>query len=163
MKSTPDTAPPSSEPTCSIGELAARFGLATHVLRHWESVGLLTPATRIGGRRRYTQSHIARVALILHSKQVGLSLARTRELLDACDGPGRRRVLRSHLAELDEQLARIRTSKDLIGHVLTCRYEDFTECPRFRSEILATAGIAATGASRDRPAAPGPAAPRHSG
>ncbi|WP_228829630.1 MerR family transcriptional regulator [Nocardia beijingensis] len=27
----------------SIGELAARFGLATHVLRHWEDVGLLAP------------------------------------------------------------------------------------------------------------------------
>jgi hypothetical protein len=28
----------------TIGELAARFGLATHVLRHWEDVGLLSPA-----------------------------------------------------------------------------------------------------------------------
>ncbi|WP_443137105.1 helix-turn-helix domain-containing protein [Kribbella sp. CCNWLW197] len=27
-----------------IGVLAARFGLATHVLRHWEDEGLLTPA-----------------------------------------------------------------------------------------------------------------------
>jgi DNA-binding transcriptional MerR regulator len=141
MKSTPAAAQPSSEPTCSIGELAARFGLATHVLRHWESVGLLTPAARVSGRRRYTQSHIARVALILHSKQVGLGLARTRDLLDACDGPGRRSILRSHLEELDAQLARIRTSKNLINHVLTCRYEDFTECPRFRAEIAATAEI----------------------
>lgn len=141
MKSTPDAVPPASDPTCSIGELAARFGLATHVLRHWESVGLLTPATRVSGRRRYTQSHIARVALILHSKQVGLGLARTRDLLEACDGPGRRSILRSHLDELDAQLARIRTSKNLINHVLECRYEDFTECPRFRAEIAATAGI----------------------
>ncbi|MGW3280569.1 helix-turn-helix domain-containing protein [Nocardia rhamnosiphila] len=141
MKSTPAAGQSSPEPTCSIGELAARFGLATHVLRHWESVGLLTPAARVGGRRRYTQSHIARVALILHSKQVGLGLARTRDLLDACDGPGRRSILRSHLDELDVQLARIQTSKNLINHVLTCRYEDFTECPRFRAEIAATAGI----------------------
>ena len=27
----------------SIGELAERFGLETHVLRHWESEGLLEP------------------------------------------------------------------------------------------------------------------------
>ncbi|GGL07226.1 helix-turn-helix domain-containing protein [Nocardia jinanensis] len=135
-KSTPER----SDTTYSIGELSARFGLATHVLRHWESVGLLTPATRVSGRRRYSPAHIARVALILHSKQVGLGLSRTRELLDACDGPGRRRVLRSHLDELDEQLTRIQTSKNLIAHVLDCRYEDFTECPRFRSEILAACG-----------------------
>ncbi|MGW5384961.1 helix-turn-helix domain-containing protein [Nocardia sp. NPDC003963] len=145
MKSTPDAtastraAEPNSDrsaATYSIGELAARFGLATHVLRHWESAGLLTPATRVSGRRRYSQSHVARVALILHSKQVGMGLARTRDLLDACDGPDRRRILRSHLDELDNQLSRIQTSKELITHVLTCRYQDFTECPRFRSEIL---------------------------
>jgi DNA-binding transcriptional MerR regulator len=37
----------------SIGALAARFGLATHVLRHWESMGLLHPVRDAGGRRRY--------------------------------------------------------------------------------------------------------------
>ena len=31
-------------PEYTIGELAARFGLATHVLRHWEDMGLLSPA-----------------------------------------------------------------------------------------------------------------------
>jgi MerR family copper efflux transcriptional regulator len=35
----------------SIGEVAARFGLPAHVLRHWEAQGLLTPA-RHGDRRR---------------------------------------------------------------------------------------------------------------
>ncbi len=33
----------------TIGELAARFGLATHVLRHWEDVGLLTPSATPAG------------------------------------------------------------------------------------------------------------------
>ncbi|GAA5054377.1 helix-turn-helix domain-containing protein [Nocardia callitridis] len=142
MKSSPEPTD-RPEPTWSIGELAARFGLAPHVLRHWESVGLLTPATRVSGQRRYSSTQAARVALILHSKRVGLGLARTRDLLDAGDGPSRRGVLRSHLEELDEQLARIQASKHLIGHVLTCRYADFTECPHFQAEILAAAGFGA--------------------
>ncbi|MGN9781028.1 MerR family DNA-binding transcriptional regulator [Nonomuraea sp. ZG12] len=29
--------------------LAARFGLATYVLRHWETMGLLTPVRRANG------------------------------------------------------------------------------------------------------------------
>jgi hypothetical protein len=33
----------------TIGELAARFGLATHVLRHWEAMGLLTPVASSRG------------------------------------------------------------------------------------------------------------------
>lgn len=55
----------------SIGEVAARFGLPTHVLRHWEAEGLLTPA-RAGDRRRYTDADLYRVAAILISKGGGL-------------------------------------------------------------------------------------------
>ena len=35
----------------SIGELAGRFGLETHVLRHWESEGLLDPERERSGYR----------------------------------------------------------------------------------------------------------------
>src|SRR5262249_30579296 len=49
----------------TIGELANRFGLATHVLRHWESMGLLVPGRDRGGQRRYGDGDLARVALIL--------------------------------------------------------------------------------------------------
>jgi len=56
-----------------IGDLAARFGLATHVLRHWEDVGLLTPAARVAGRRQYDESHVARVVMIQRAKAAGLS------------------------------------------------------------------------------------------
>ncbi|MGW0182246.1 helix-turn-helix domain-containing protein [Nocardia sp. NPDC003345] len=137
MKSSPDPAAEPDGATFSIGEIAGRFGLAPHVLRHWESVGLLVPAARVSGRRRYQRAQLARVAMILRSKQIGLTLAETADLLDACDGSGRRRILESQLAALDAQIARIRTSKDLIAHVLTCRYEDFTECPRFQAEVIA--------------------------
>lgn len=66
----------SSGPEMSIGELAERFGLATHVLRHWEDVGPLRPARRVNGRRRSTPEHLTRVALILRGKDAGFSLER---------------------------------------------------------------------------------------
>lgn len=31
-----------------IGEIAGHFGLPTHVLRHWETIGLLSPARASG-------------------------------------------------------------------------------------------------------------------
>ncbi len=140
---------PSGGENYSIGEIAGYFELAPHVLRHWESVGLLTPAARVAGRRRYTRAHLARVAMILRSKEIGLSLAQVRDLLDAGDGRGRRLILQSQLSALDEQIERIQTSKQLITHVLTCRHEDFTECPRFQEEIVAAgAGVAADRAER---------------
>src|SRR4051794_12544791 len=64
----------------SIGALAARFGLATHVLRHWESTGLLHPVRDAGGRRRYGADDLTRVATILIFKEAGLGLDTIRSL-----------------------------------------------------------------------------------
>src|SRR5258708_2266239 len=64
MKSSPMT----------IGQVAGRFGLPTHVLRHWESMGLLRPTRVAGDRRRYTRDDLARVASIVVVKRAGRSL-----------------------------------------------------------------------------------------
>lgn len=118
-----------------IGELAARFGLAPHVLRHWEDAGLLVPATRVGGRRRYDDSHVARVVMIQRAKAAGLSLDRIRQLFDATDGAGRRAVLAEQDALLDEQIRRAEESKQLVAHALTCAAPDFTRCPHFQAMV----------------------------
>ena len=66
-----------SSATMSIGEAAGHFGLATHVLRHWETMGLLSPPRATGGRRRYERSDLYRVASVLLAKEAGLALALT--------------------------------------------------------------------------------------
>ena len=38
----------STNAALTIGEVAGRFGLPAHVLRHWESVGLLAPVRAEG-------------------------------------------------------------------------------------------------------------------
>ena len=118
-----------------IGDLAARFGLATHVLRHWEDVGLLTPAARAAGRRQYDESHVARVVMIQRAKASGLSLEQIRRMFEAPGGAERRMVLAEQDARLDEQIRRAQESKRLIEHALTCETPDFTECPRFHQLV----------------------------
>ncbi|WP_232662872.1 helix-turn-helix domain-containing protein [Pseudonocardia sp. TRM90224] len=122
----------SSGATYSIGALAARFGLATHVLRHWEAVGLLTPATRVSGRRRYTDDHVTRVVMILRGKQAGFSLAQLQEMLTAPDPATRRVLMQRHRDELDARLSEILESRKLIDHALACEAEDFTQCRTFQ-------------------------------
>ncbi len=61
----------------SIGEAAVRFGLETHVLRHWESAGLLRPGRDGAGRRRYADADAVRIAVILRNKAAGLSSTRS--------------------------------------------------------------------------------------
>lgn len=118
--------------TMSIGELADRFGLATHVLRHWETVGLLEPAARVNGRRRYRADQAGRVALIIRGKAVGMSLADLKEMVSAPDREARREVLQRHYDALCERIAQAEAARAMVGHALTCEYADFTRCPTFR-------------------------------
>jgi len=119
----------------TIGELAARFGLATHVLRHWETMGLLTPAARVNGRRLYHQEHVYRVALILRGKQAGLSLGQLREFLCEPDPSTRRALVERHRVALQQRIAQAQAAKAMIEHVLDCPYEDFTQCPHFQRKV----------------------------
>jgi len=118
----------------SIGELAARFGLATHVLRHWEDAGLLDPKRRVAGRRVYDDTHVARVAEIQLCKAAGFSLGDIREL----DDPVRRRAkLESQLTQVRERLAQLALSEKMLEHGLRCRHADHRACPRFQEMVLA--------------------------
>lgn len=124
-------------PQYTIGELAARFGLATHVLRHWEDMGLLSPERQVAGRRVYGPPHVTRVAEILAGKDAGFSLEQLRELFAAPDRNGRREVLRAQLAQVQQRIARLTLSQKLLEHALRCQQPDYQSCPHFQAMVLA--------------------------
>ncbi|TYB49542.1 MerR family transcriptional regulator [Actinomadura chibensis] len=115
-----------------IGELAGRFGLAPHVLRHWEAMGLLTPAARVNGRRVYTDEHVVRVMTIVRAKEGGLSLEQIRAMLDAPGRDERQALLRRQHAALERRIAALNASKALIEHVMECAADDILQCPGYR-------------------------------
>ncbi|WP_163566883.1 MerR family transcriptional regulator [Fodinicola feengrottensis] len=121
----------------TIGELAGRFGLATHVLRHWESEGLITPRRLPNGRRRYDFPDVVQVAMILRGKEAGLSLEDIRETVQAPDGAARRKVLRRHRDDLQQRIDRLQSAKSMIDHALDCKAPDVWECGVFRARIMA--------------------------
>ena len=54
--------------TVRIGEAAAAVGVPTHVLRHWEDVGAVTP-TRLGnGHRVYDDDTLTQARLVPEEK-----------------------------------------------------------------------------------------------
>ncbi|NLF03668.1 MAG: MerR family transcriptional regulator [Actinomycetales bacterium] len=124
----------SSTGTWSVGELAARFGLETHVLRHWEDVGLLAPERDGAGRRRYVDADVTRVAVILRSKAAGMSLDQVRALLDG-EAPERHAVLEAHVADLDRRMDEMVRSREMTLHALECRAHDIATCPRFEAAV----------------------------
>jgi DNA-binding transcriptional MerR regulator len=118
----------------SIGEMAGRFGLETHVLRHWEDVGLLGPGRDGAGRRRYGQDDLVRIAVVLRSKAAGMSLEQIAVLLDA-GAADRHQVLEAHLADLDRRMAEMQRSRAMTEHALRCRAHDIATCPRFQEGV----------------------------
>ncbi len=118
----------------SVGEMADRFDLATHVLRHWEDEGLLEPARDGAGRRRYGEADAYRIAVILSSKAAGMSLEQIRSLLDS-GAEDRHAILTAHLADLEARMAEMQRSQHLTQHALECRAHDISTCPHFRSHV----------------------------
>ena len=58
----------------TIGELAARSGVAASALRFYEDRGLISSERTGAGHRRYARATIRRVAFIVFAQRVGLSL-----------------------------------------------------------------------------------------
>ena len=119
----------------TIGELAHAAGVAPHVLRHWESMGLLSPPRTPAGRRRYDDRDRERVALIQGAKQAGLTLDEIGQLLGSTDLQHRRSVLTDRRTELQKRIAAAQRSVEMLSHAISCSYPDITECPDFRAAL----------------------------
>jgi DNA-binding transcriptional MerR regulator len=119
----------------TIGQVADHFSLAAHVLRHWESVGLLCPARVEGSRRRYTRDDLFRVASIVRLKQAGLPLPDIRAFLATRDPAARKNVLRRNHRALQARMAALRSALDLLEAGLNCPHEDIVTCPNYRAGL----------------------------
>jgi DNA-binding transcriptional MerR regulator len=140
-ESTPSGAPEVNPPgdLLTIGELARRAGVTTTTLRYYEEVGLLPPAARVSGQRRYPEAAARLVGAILLYRDAGFTLAEQKALLAArTSTPGRReQLLQRKLAELDQQIARAQAAREAISHGLRCPHEDITQCPNFNAGVTA--------------------------
>lgn len=129
----------SREQAWPIGEVAEQLGLETHVLRHWEQMGLVAPGRDGAGRRRYVAADLVRIATVIRSKSAGMSLEQIREMLDA-DAHGRHRLLEGHLADLDRRLEDLARARAMTEHAFGCHAHDITTCPRFREHVVDLVG-----------------------
>src|SRR5215211_7357103 len=106
----------------TIGELAKRTGVATSALRYYEELGLLPAPARTSGQRRYPESAVELVGIILLLRDVGFSLAEQKALMAtrAAASNEWRGLAQRKLAQLDEQIAKAQTAHEAIEHALRC-------------------------------------------
>jgi MerR family copper efflux transcriptional regulator len=123
-----------------IGDLAAMFGLAPHVLRHWEHLGLLTPERSAGGRRVFGQGDVTRVGMILLAKEAGLSLDQVRRLLTDGNRDMRGELYREHGERLRQRIAAAESALAMIEHAAGCDADELTACPHLQAKVAGLVG-----------------------
>ncbi len=100
----------------SIGELAEQTGVATSTLRYYDELGLVRPASRTSGHRRYAQSAVAEIGVIRFLAGVGFSLGEIGAFLAATDRRSRQKIIDCKLVGLAEQEQRLDVARSLLEH-----------------------------------------------
>jgi DNA-binding transcriptional MerR regulator len=135
MPATERTAAPSAAPIwLSIGELSESTGVPTSALRYYDELGLVQPAARAGGRRRYFASAVREVGLILFLREIGFSLAEIRRFI-AGDRHSIQDMIDHKLIELAQQEHRIEVARAALEHGRRCPASEPMKCSRFWSII----------------------------
>ncbi len=119
-----------THPRLSIGEVAARAGVATSALRYYERAGLLGTPKRVSGRRRYDPAVLERLAVIGLAKDAGFTIAEIGALLRGYgNGSVRWRAMAERkLAEVEATLARAEAMKTILEAAIACECLTLTDC-----------------------------------
>ena len=110
----------------TIGEVAARSGIAASALRFYEAQGLITASRTSGNQRRYARAVLRRIALIQAGRAADIPLERIRSALDTLPArrtPTRRdweRLSRAWRDDLDRQIATLHAVRDRLTTCIGC-------------------------------------------
>ena len=111
-----------------IGELAETTGIAVSAVRYYEDIGVISAATRVGGKRRFDADTVGRVNFIRRAQEVGFSLDEIRTILD--DEAGDWRDLVDHkLVELHGRRDRLDSMISMLAEIRECGCGAVASCP----------------------------------
>ena len=119
----------------SVGEVAARCGVAVSAIHFYEAKGLVSSWRSRGNQRRYPREVLRRVSIIKVAQRLGIPLASVRAALDSLpkgrtptDRDWRRLSARWH-ADLDGRIARLTRLRDQLTGCIGCGCLSMKECP----------------------------------
>lgn len=117
----------------SIGEIANQVGIAPSAIRYYEEIGLLPPARRVSGKRRYDEGILQKLGIILMAKSAGLTIEEIQMLLHEFpeDTPPSARwevLATKKITELNQRMAQIQQMKALLEKTLECECPTMDDC-----------------------------------
>lgn len=117
----------------SISEVANQIGLRPSAIRYYEQIGILPPAHRISGQRRYDATALHRLVVIQRARQTGFTLTEIKQLFfgfRAGTPPSVRwqKLKKRKIVELDAKLEHIQSMRALLEQQGKCRCAALEEC-----------------------------------
>ena len=118
----------------SIGEVAARSGVAPSAIRFYEEQRLLAPRRTSGNQRRYDRAVLRRIALIQAGRAAGIPLSRIRDALDSLPAgrtPTRRdweRFSRRWREDLERRIVTLEALRDRLTTCIGCGCLSIDRC-----------------------------------
>ena len=107
--------------TCSIGQVAKRFGLSRSTLLYYDSIGLLKPSGRSpSGYRQYSEADMTRMERIAEYRGAGLALEAIRDLL-AGTGGVHTEILNARLTRINQEIQCLRAQQQVLVKLLRNR------------------------------------------
>jgi MerR family transcriptional regulator, copper efflux regulator len=120
----------------NIGEAAAQSAVSAKMVRHYEAIGLIPPASRsFANYRLYSAADLHRLRFIKRARSLGFPIRQISQLLGLWSDPRRasadvRTLARAHAADLGQKIREMqamqRTLEDLAAR---CHGDARPECP----------------------------------
>ncbi|GAA3163840.1 redox-sensitive transcriptional activator SoxR [Planomonospora alba] len=131
----------------TVGQLAARSGVAVSALHFYEAKGLIRSRRTAGNQRRYTRDTLRRIAFIRASQRVGIPLRTIQHALSALpDGrtPNREdwaRLSALWRSELDDRIRQLQRLRDGLTECIGCGCLSLDRCALANpDDVLASRG-----------------------
>ncbi len=121
----------------SVGEVAARAGVAVSTLHFYEAEGLIESWRTDANHRRYDRRELRRIAVIRMAQKLGVPLAEIREMLSALPRDKAlskadwQAVSQGWRARLDARIRQLEQLRDELDGCIGCGCLSLESCPLY--------------------------------
>lgn len=120
----------------NISQAAKHTGLSNKTIRYYESIGLVSPASRgANGYRLYGEQQLKELRFVHQARDLGFTLDECRELLTLYNDHSRKSadvktIARNRMEDIDQKILQLQTMKDSLTRLVDCCHgNDRPDCP----------------------------------
>lgn len=120
----------------NIGRASKASGVSAKMIRYYDDIGLVRPASRTGSNyREYDERRVNELRFIKRARALGFSVPEIEHLLSLWrdrERPSRqvKAIADRHVADLDARIAEMQAMADTLRHLSSCcAGDDRPDCP----------------------------------